>query len=54
MAGQDEVLCDIVGRTCARGHAVSVAHDTQSALASLHAHDFDLIMLDSNLPDQTG
>ena len=51
----DEVLCDIVGRNLrARGHTVSVAPDMQSALASLRSHDFDLILLDINLPDQTG
>jgi DNA-binding response OmpR family regulator len=51
----DEVLCDVVGRNLrARGHSVSVAPDVQSALASLRTHDYDLIILDINLPDQTG
>jgi len=51
----DEVLCDVVGRNLrARGHTVSVAPDMRSALASLRAYDFDLIVLDINLPDQTG
>lgn len=51
----DEVLCDIIGRNLrARGHSVSVAPNVQSALASLRAHDFDLVILDINLPDQTG
>jgi DNA-binding response OmpR family regulator len=51
----DEVLSDIVGRNLrARGHSVSVATDMQSALAALRAYDFDLIVLDINLPDQTG
>jgi DNA-binding response OmpR family regulator len=51
----DEVLCDIIGRNLrARGHSVSVAPNMQSALASLRAHDFDLVILDINLPDQTG
>jgi DNA-binding response OmpR family regulator len=51
----DEVLSDIVVRNLhARGHAVSVAPDMQSALASLRTHDFDLVVLDINLPDQTG
>ena len=51
----DDILCDVVGRNLrARGHVVSVAHDTQSALEYLRAKDFDLIILDINLPDQTG
>ena len=51
----DEVLCDVVGRNLrARGHTVSVAHDMHSALASLRAHSFDLVLLDINLPDQSG
>ena len=51
----DEILSDIVGRNLrARGHSVSVATDMQSALVALRAHDFDLIVLDINLPDQTG
>jgi DNA-binding response OmpR family regulator len=51
----DEVLCDVVGRNLrARGHVISVAHDTQSALEYLRTKDFDLIILDINLPDQTG
>ncbi len=51
----DEVLCDVIGRNLrARGHSVSCAPDMHSALASLRAHDFDLVLLDINLPDQTG
>jgi CheY-like chemotaxis protein len=51
----DEVLCDVVGRNLrARGHTVSVASDMQSALTYLREQDFDLIVLDINLPDQTG
>lgn len=51
----DEVLCDIVGRNLrARGHNVSMAPDMHSALASLRARHFDLVVLDINLPDQTG
>ena len=51
----DEVLCDIVGQNLhVRGHAVRVAPDMQSALASLRTHDFDLVVLDINLPDRTG
>ncbi len=51
----DDVLCDVVGRNLrARGHTVSVAPDMQSAIESLRTKDFDLIVLDINLPDQTG
>lgn len=51
----DEILCDVVGRNLrAREHEVSVAKDMQSALAHLRAKNFDLIVLDINLPDQTG
>jgi CheY-like chemotaxis protein len=51
----DEVLCDVIGQNLqARGHEVSVASDMHHALACLHAKDFDLIVLDINLPDQTG
>lgn len=51
----DEVLCEIVGRNVrARGHRVSVAATMQEALVSLRAQDFDLVVLDINLPDQTG
>ena len=51
----DEVLCEIVERNLrARGHSVRVEHDMHSALASLRSHHFDLVVLDINLPDQTG
>jgi len=51
----DEGLCDVVSRNLqARGHEVRLAIDVQSALAQLHSHTFDLILLDINLPDQTG
>lgn len=51
----DEVLCDIIGRNLrARGHSVHVTPDMHSALASLRSHDFDLVVLDINLPDSTG
>src|SRR6266581_4432978 len=51
----DEVLCDLVKRNLeAREHEVSVAEDAQAALAYLRATSFDLIVLDINLPDQTG
>jgi DNA-binding response OmpR family regulator len=51
----DDVLCDVIGRNLrARGHTVIVAPDMQSALANLRVKNFDLIILDINLPDQTG
>src|SRR6266496_6413567 len=51
----DEVLCDLLKRNLeARKHEVSVAEDAQTALAYLRATSFDLIVLDINLPDQTG
>jgi DNA-binding response OmpR family regulator len=51
----DEVLRDIIRTNLqARGHEVSVANDVQSALAYLRSKNFDLVVLDINLPDQTG
>lgn len=51
----DEVLCDLVKRNLeAREHEVSIADDAQAALAYLRAASYDLIVLDINLPDQTG
>src|SRR5258708_7960608 len=51
----DEVLCDLVKRNLeAREYEVSVAEDAHSALTYLRATSFDLIVLDINLPDQTG
>lgn len=51
----DEVLRDVVQRNlCARGHEVRIAMDAQTALVQLRGAVFDLIMLDINLPDQTG
>src|SRR5438270_13466002 len=51
----DEVLCDLVKRNLeAREHEVSVAEDAHAALVYLRATSFDLIVLDINLPDQTG
>ena len=51
----DEVLCDLVKRNLeVREHEVSVAEDAHSALTYLRATSFDLIILDINLPDQTG
>ena len=51
----DEVLCDLVKRNLeAREHEVSVAVDAHTALAYLRTATYDLIVLDINLPDQTG
>src|SRR5437016_5844557 len=51
----DEVLCDLINRNLeAREHEVSIAGDAQTALAFLRATAYDLIVLDINLPDQTG
>ena len=51
----DEVLCDLVKRNLeARGHQVSVAQNAKTAKAYLRTTTFDLIVLDINLPDQTG
>jgi DNA-binding response OmpR family regulator len=51
----DKVLRDLLTRNLQiRGHTVSTAEDAQSALAHLRKASFDLIILDINLPDQTG
>ncbi|MGB8345739.1 MAG: response regulator [Ktedonobacteraceae bacterium] len=51
----DAMIRNLVERNLAvRGHDVHVAEDAQSALAHLRADTFDLIVLDINLPDQTG
>jgi DNA-binding response OmpR family regulator len=51
----DAVLRDLVERNLAmRGHVVKAACDGRSALAFLRSSTFDLVMLDINLPDQTG
>ena len=51
----DEILRDLLGRNLTvRGHDVSIAEDARSALAYLCSTPFDLIVLDINLPDQTG
>lgn len=51
----DEVLCGLLLRNLARrGHDVRVAEDACAALVHLRATPFDLILLDINLPDQTG
>ncbi len=51
----DAVLSDLIERNLlARQHHVSIAKDAESALAQLRKGTFDLIILDINLPDQTG
>jgi CheY-like chemotaxis protein len=51
----DEVLRDLLRRNLeAREHEVCMAADAQTALTQLRAKTFDLIVLDINLPDQTG
>lgn len=51
----DDVLRNVVERNLlARGHEVSSATDVQSALHYLRIKPIDLILLDINLPDQTG
>ena len=49
------ILCDLLRRNLeARQHQVCVADDARTALVSLRATLFDLVILDINLPDQTG
>lgn len=51
----DQMLRDLVSCNLqARQHKVSIAVNAQSALAQLRMGAFDLILLDINLPDQTG
>ncbi len=51
----DAVLADLIQRNLqAREHVVRIASDAREALLALRATTFDLILLDINLPDQTG
>lgn len=51
----DAVLRDLVRRNFqARGYEVHLAADARSALAHLQAAPVDLVVLDINLPDQSG
>jgi len=51
----DVVLRDVLRRNLeARQYEVCLADDAQTALAALRATAFDLVILDINLPDQTG
>ena len=49
------VLCDLLRRNLeARAHQVAVAADACTAVQCLRRDQFDLVILDINLPDQTG
>jgi DNA-binding response OmpR family regulator len=51
----DEVLCDLIKRNLeARQHEVRIGVDARSAVKWLRSCPFDLVLLDINLPDQTG
>lgn len=51
----DAVLRDLVWRNLrARGHEVRLAENAQQALTELRAAPVDLVLLDINLPDQSG
>jgi CheY-like chemotaxis protein len=51
----DAVLRELLWRNLqARGHEVRLADDARSALAHLRTAPPDLVVLDINLPDQTG
>jgi DNA-binding response OmpR family regulator len=51
----DKILRELLTRNLRiRGHEVRTAGDARSALAQLRVASFDLIVLDINLPDQTG
>jgi CheY-like chemotaxis protein len=51
----DAILRDLLRRNLeARQHLVFTAEDAHTALIALRATRFDLVMLDINLPDQTG
>jgi DNA-binding response OmpR family regulator len=51
----DAVLRDLLQRNlAARTHQVQTAENAHSALAHLQETSFDLVILDINLPDQTG
>lgn len=49
------VLCEVLVRNLrARGHGISVAGNVAEALNILRTREVDLLLLDINLPDQTG
>ncbi len=51
----DAVLANLIQRNLqVREHVVRIARDAREALLALRATTFDLVLLDINLPDQTG
>lgn len=55
LVDDDPLLCQLLEhKLAARGHAVRVAHDGESALASVHAAPPDLIVLDAMIPVRDG
>ena len=55
LAEDDDVLGDLIMRNLqARGHDVKMTGDAENALALLRSSEFDLVLLDINLPDRTG
>jgi DNA-binding response OmpR family regulator len=51
----DAIIQNLVQRNLSvRGHTVHVVGDASSALVQLRSMSFDLIILDINLPDETG
>jgi DNA-binding response OmpR family regulator len=51
----DYVLYELIRHNLeARGHEVCIAAGAQAALVHLRTATFDLVLLDINLPDQTG
>lgn len=51
----DETLRDLISRNLRiRGHEVIEAASARAALAQLRTQQLDLVLLDINLPDQTG
>jgi DNA-binding response OmpR family regulator len=51
----DDILSNLISQNLrARQHEVHIARDAHDALLSLRSSPFDLILLDINLPDETG
>lgn len=53
---EDEaILCRVIARNlAAHGHEVTTANSVQTAREALEGSDFDLMLLDIDLPDGTG